>query len=58
MRGCLIPYWEDSGVCDKADELGLLLWVWLHYRLAMLVGGINDLGALAEDEAAGRVCLG
>lgn len=58
MRGCLFPYWEGSVFCDKADELGLLLKVWLHYRLAMLVEGSNDLCAVAEDEAAGRVCLG
>ena len=45
-------------VCDKADDMGLWLLGQLHCCLHMLVGGNNEIVAVAEDEAPGGVCLG
>lgn len=49
---------DEAVVCDEADKLNQWLLGQLHCCLAMLVGGNDDLVAVAEDGAARGVCLG
>ena len=49
---------DGAVICDKADEMEIWLLGQLYCCLAVLMGGNNELVAVARDEAAGGVCLG